>query len=178
VAAFVPLGHASQFAPLARRTTVPLSRSWDVASCRPHRRVRPSAASRLGHLPRVCLTSECFTQVAAARLGHASQGLALSTFPWSSSANGCIVDIYGLNPCPDQGGGNSSSGGSTNGQGGGQAPPAEGGLPTGGCSLVSTPCSFTPDEDAPITPLEFLERAWIIAKDKARELGWMSPRVD
>jgi hypothetical protein len=34
------------------------------------------------------------------------------------------------------------------------------------------------DEDAPITPFEFLERAWGIARDKARELGWMSPRVD
>jgi hypothetical protein len=29
------------------------------------------------------------------------------------------------------------------------------------------------DGDAPITPLEFLERAWGIAKDKARELGWI-----
>jgi hypothetical protein len=34
------------------------------------------------------------------------------------------------------------------------------------------------DEDAPITPFEFLERAWGIARDKPRELGWMSPRAD
>jgi hypothetical protein len=29
------------------------------------------------------------------------------------------------------------------------------------------------DEDAPITPLEFLDRAWGVAKDKAKELGWL-----
>jgi hypothetical protein len=29
------------------------------------------------------------------------------------------------------------------------------------------------NEDAPMTPFEFLERAWIIARDKARELGWI-----
>jgi len=29
------------------------------------------------------------------------------------------------------------------------------------------------DKDAPITALEFLDRAWVIARDKARELGWM-----
>jgi hypothetical protein len=33
--------------------------------------------------------------------------------------------------------------------------------------------NLTDDQDAPITPFEFLERAWIIARDKARELGWI-----
>jgi hypothetical protein len=30
------------------------------------------------------------------------------------------------------------------------------------------------DEDAPITPVEFLERAWGVARDKAREMGWIA----
>jgi hypothetical protein len=30
------------------------------------------------------------------------------------------------------------------------------------------------DEDAPVTPVEFLERAWGIARDKAREMGWIA----
>jgi hypothetical protein len=29
------------------------------------------------------------------------------------------------------------------------------------------------DADAPITSIEFLDRAWGIAKDKAKELGWI-----
>jgi hypothetical protein len=30
------------------------------------------------------------------------------------------------------------------------------------------------DHDAPITRSEFLARAWLVAKDKARELGWIA----
>jgi hypothetical protein len=30
------------------------------------------------------------------------------------------------------------------------------------------------DHDAPITRSEFLARAWPVAKDKARELGWIA----
>jgi hypothetical protein len=38
---------------------------------------------------------------------------------------------------------------------------------------ISASHNIRADEDAPITPREFLERAWCIAKDKARELGWI-----
>jgi hypothetical protein len=39
---------------------------------------------------------------------------------------------------------------------------------------ISASHSITDDEDAPITPLQFLERAWAVAKDKAKELGWIN----
>ena len=38
---------------------------------------------------------------------------------------------------------------------------------------ISTSHNIGDDEDAPITPVEFLERAWGVARDKARELGWI-----
>jgi len=38
---------------------------------------------------------------------------------------------------------------------------------------ISTSHHIGDDEDAPITPVEFLERAWGVARDKARELGWI-----
>jgi hypothetical protein len=41
---------------------------------------------------------------------------------------------------------------------------------------ISASHNIQDDEDAPITPLEFLERAWGIARDKARELGWIDQR--
>jgi len=34
------------------------------------------------------------------------------------------------------------------------------------------------DQDAPITRSEFLARAWRIANDKARELGWIAPGAE
>jgi hypothetical protein len=38
---------------------------------------------------------------------------------------------------------------------------------------ISASHNIQDDEDAPITPVEFLERAWGVARDKARELGWV-----
>jgi hypothetical protein len=38
---------------------------------------------------------------------------------------------------------------------------------------ISASHNILDDPDAPITSLEFLERAWGVAKDKARELGWI-----
>jgi hypothetical protein len=38
---------------------------------------------------------------------------------------------------------------------------------------ISASHDILEDADAPITSLEFLERAWGVAKDKARELGWI-----
>ncbi|SRR6266567_4471420 len=65
-------------------------------------------------------------------------------FTWSSSANGCTVDIWNLNPCPPQGGPPSASGGSSGGgnTGGGVAPPP---ISTGGCALLANLCDFTAD---------------------------------
>ena len=38
---------------------------------------------------------------------------------------------------------------------------------------ISASHNIADDEDAPITALEFLDRAWGVARDKARELGWI-----
>ena len=38
---------------------------------------------------------------------------------------------------------------------------------------ISASHNIIDDADAPITSFEFLERAWRVAKDKARELGWI-----
>ena len=40
-------------------------------------------------------------------------------------------------------------------------------------SGMSASHNITDDENAPIPPVEFLERAWGVARDKARELGWI-----
>ena len=40
-------------------------------------------------------------------------------------------------------------------------------------SGISASHNIQDDEDAPITPLEFLDGAWGVARDKARELGWI-----
>jgi hypothetical protein len=41
---------------------------------------------------------------------------------------------------------------------------------------ISASHHITADGDAPITPLQFLDRAWGVAKDKAKELGWIIQR--
>jgi len=38
---------------------------------------------------------------------------------------------------------------------------------------ISASHNIIDDADAPITSFEFLERAWRVAKDKVRELGWL-----
>ena len=38
---------------------------------------------------------------------------------------------------------------------------------------ISASHNIQDDADAPITLLEFLDRTWGVARDKARELGWI-----
>ncbi len=79
----------------------------------------------------------------AGTAGTASTNQCPCGFVFSQPGNGCVVDIWGLNPCQPGGGpsGGSNTGGNTGNTGGGVAPPAVG----TGCPLVVSPCDFSAD---------------------------------